>query len=155
MRNLVRRSSSLGRACFHVSLIPKYRHNIFGYGRIKEFCEQVFREISNQYGFAILDIGFDIDHVHVTLDIGNKLSVARTMQLLKGISSRKLSKAFPWLKTRYFWKGNLWSGACYYDSLGINYEVMKSYVVNQGKKGDTQRQQLLSAFMPPTSVGGG
>jgi len=39
--------------------------------------------------------------------------------------------------------------------LGINYEVMKSYVVNQGKKGDTQRQQLLSAFMPPTSVGGG
>jgi len=36
--NFVSYSSAVGRARFHIALIPKYRHKIFGYERIKTFC---------------------------------------------------------------------------------------------------------------------
>jgi putative transposase len=146
-------SSSVGRARLHVALIPKYRHKIFGYARIKEFCAVIFREISNRYGFRIIEIGFDVDHVHMVIDLGINLSLSKAMQLLKGISSRKLLKTFPWLRSRFFWEGHVWSPAYYFDSVGdVNFETMSNYVRFQERK--PKNQLNLSTYMPPTSVGG-
>lgn len=69
------------------------------------------------------------------------LSVADAVRLLKGISSRKLLQAFPWLRQRFFWGGNLWSGAYYFDSIGrTTDDVIYNYVRNQRKKGDNVRK---------------
>lgn len=154
MRDFPRYSSSIGRARYHISLIPKYRYKIFGYERIKTFCEVLFREISRTHKFQITEIGFDTDHVHMIVDIGLN-PIHKIIKLLKGITARRLFQAFPWLRTKYFWSGHLWSPAYYFDSIGdVNYDVMQRYVVNQGDKGDLSRQRMLSEFMPPTSVGG-
>ncbi len=146
-------SSSLGRARLHIALIPKYRHKIFGYGRIKVFCETTFREILSQQGVRLIEIGFDVDHVHMVIDLGINHSISKLMQQLKGVSSRKLFKAFPWLKIEYFWRGHIWSPAYYFDSVGdVNINIMTNYVKKQEAKGDEQRNLLN--YMPPTSVGG-
>jgi putative transposase len=146
-------SSSIGRARLHVALIPKYRHKIFGYGKIKTFCAGVFSDIASQHGFSIIEMGFDVDHVHMVIDLGINLSLSRAMQLLKGISSRKLLQAFPWLRTRFFWGGHVWSPAYFFDSVGdVNFDIISSYVREQGSK--SQNQKALTYFMPPTLVGG-
>jgi len=73
------------------------------------------------------------------------------MQLLKGVSSRKLLRAFPWLRQRFFWGGHVWSPAYYFDSVGdVDSDTMNAYVRSQG----TKNQLSLNYFMPPTLVGG-
>lgn len=145
-------SSSLGCSKHHISFIPKYRHKIFVFRQIKAVCEQLFHQIAKKYNFRIIELDFDIDHIHMVISLPPYLSIAKAIQLLKGISARKLFKAFPWLRTKFFWGGNLWSGAYYFDSVGrTTTEAMQQYVKNQGSKGDQKR---LNHFMPPTSVGG-
>ncbi|NIP40057.1 MAG: IS200/IS605 family transposase, partial [Candidatus Aenigmarchaeota archaeon] len=65
--NFVSYSSAVGRARLHIALIPKYRHKIFGYERIKIFCARMFEEILSKQGARIIEIGFDIDHVHLVI----------------------------------------------------------------------------------------
>lgn len=140
-QDLISYSSSLGRAEYHISFIPKYRHKIFVFRQIKAACELCFYSIAEQYGFNIKELGFDIDHLHMILSLPPSMSIAKAIQLLKGISSRKLFKTFPWLKQKFFWSGNLWSGAYYFDSLGrTTTEVMQQYVKNQGQRGDKLRK---------------
>ena len=152
-RDLHSYSSSLGRATLHISLIPKYRHRIFGYTRIKNVCERIFFEIADEYNFVIKEMGFDIDHVHLVVDVGPNYSASDIVKLLKGISSRKLFRIFPWLRERFFWGGHLWSGAYFFDSIGdVNYEVIHNYVRKQELNGNYQR--TLMEFMPPILMGG-
>ena len=140
-QDLVSYSSSLGRAEFHVSFIPKYRHKIFVHQRIKAVCEMCFRSTARQYGFSIEELGFDVDHLHMILSLPPSMSVARAVQLLKGISAHRLLRAFPWLRKNLFWGGSLWSGAYYFDSIGrTTTDVIERYVRNQGKKGDGMRK---------------
>lgn len=139
-RDLVSYSSSLGKSRHHISFIPKYRHKIFGYERIKSVCEHSFYETAEKYGFNIRELGFDIDHLHLIIDIPPRYSVSQVVKLLKGISSRKLFKTFPWLRRKFFWRGKLWSPAYYFDSVGdVQSEVIENYVRQQGIKGDQKR----------------
>lgn len=152
--NFVSYSSAVGRVQLHIALIPKYRHKIFGYDRIKAFCAKLFEEILSQHSAKIIEIGFDVDHVHLVIELGINLSISRMMQLLKGVSSRKLLQTFPWLRERFLWGGHVWSPAYYFDSIGdVDFNTMNNYVRSQGNK--SKDQLSLDYFMPPTLVGGG
>ena len=133
-------SSSFGKTRHHISFIPKYRHKIFGYERIKVICEHSFFETAEKYELIIRELGFDIDHLHLIIDIPPRYSVSQVVKLLKGRSSRKLFKTFPWLRRKFFWGGKLWSPAYYFDSVGdVQSEVIERYVREQGMKGDQRR----------------
>jgi len=150
--NFVGYSSAVGRARLHIALVPKYRHKIFGYERIKTFCARMFEEILSRQGARI--IGFDVDHIHLIIELEINLSLSRMMQLLKGKPSRKLLQAFPWLRQRFFWGGHTWSSVCYFDSVGgVNFNSMSACIREQSVK--PKDQLTLYYFMPPTSVGGG
>lgn len=145
-------SSSIGDLSAHLCFMPKYRHKIFKHKEVKDFCEGVFYQIAEEYGFSIEELGFDIDHVHLVINLTNKYSACQVAKLLKGISARKLFQAFPWLKSKYFWGSHLWSPAYFFDSVGtVNKGIINNYVKKQEIKGNQLR---LNAFMPPTSVGG-
>ncbi|MBD3155565.1 MAG: hypothetical protein GF368_02820, partial [Candidatus Aenigmarchaeota archaeon] len=60
-------SSSIGKTRHHISFIPKYRHKIFGFERIKVVCEKSFYETAEKYGLIIKELGFDIDHLHMVI----------------------------------------------------------------------------------------
>ena len=45
MVDLVRRSSSLGRALFHISFKVKYSHKIFDYENIEQRCKEIIIEV--------------------------------------------------------------------------------------------------------------
>lgn len=127
---LVRTSSSIGRMLVHVCFIVKYRHKVFRDFRLKQRCEALLREAASRAGIVIDSIGFDVDHVHMVVDIGLR-SMAEVAKLLKGYSGYKLLREFADVKTRYFWGSGFWSPAYYFRSVGQNYAAISSYVANQ------------------------
>lgn len=53
---------------------------------MQERCEQIFREVEGRHGFSLHEIGFDRNHVHLSVDVGVRYSVADVAKLLKGTS---------------------------------------------------------------------
>ena len=125
-------SSSVGRNVFHLRFKVKYCHEIFNDMQVEKRCEEIFREVSGKKRWLLREIGFDRDHVHITIDAGTK-GPEDVAKALKGTSGKKLLKEFPYLKKKYFWGSGLWSPSIYFDSLGEKTIVeMDNYARNQG-----------------------
>ena len=145
-------SSSLGTLTVHVSYKIKYCHKIFKYDRIKARCEEIFLEVAEEYGFIIVEIGFDEDHVHLIIDAGVKYSMDEIAKLLKGTSGRKILAEFPELKKAFFWKSGMWNPVIYFDSVGEKTnEGASHYVAMQGYSHEVKTnpgQQSLLGYVP-------
>ena len=89
--------SSIGRNVLHLSFKAKYCHEIFNDKQVEKRCEEIFKEVSEKYRWILREIGFDKDHVHITIDAGTK-GPEDVAKALKGASGRKLLKEFPNLK---------------------------------------------------------
>ncbi len=125
-------SSSVGRNVLHMSFKAKYCHEVFNDVQVEKRCEEIFRKVSEEHRWFLREIGFDMDHVHITIDAGTK-GPEDVAKALKGTSGRKLLKEFPYLKKKYFWGSGLWSPVVYFDSLGERTIVeMDDYTRNQG-----------------------
>ena len=125
-------SSSVGRNVLHMSFKVKYCHEIFNDVQVEKRCEEIFKKVSEEHRWFLREIGFDKDHVHITIDAGTK-GPEDVAKALKGTSGRKLLTEFPYLKKTYFWGSGLWSPTIYFDSLGERTIVeMDDYTQNQG-----------------------
>lgn len=127
-------SSSVGRNVLHLSFKAKYCHNIFNFPDVQRRCEELFREISEKKRWILREIGFDQNHVHITIDAGTDgpKDIAKE---LKGTTGRKLLKEFPDIKKRYFWGSGFWSPTIFFDSLGERTITdMDAYTRNQGQQ---------------------
>ena len=144
----VSRSSSKGRLWVHMAFKVKYCHKIFDFANIKTRCEQIFTEVAAENNMEISQIGFDKDHVHMSLDVGIK-AIPEVSKLFKGTSGRKLLKEFPWLKQQYFWGSGMWNPGTFFDSVGRDKEQIDRYVANQGK---SRNQSRLTNFINSTSL---
>lgn len=153
--DLLSYSSGFGNSTHHVMFVPKYRHTIFRDARVRQRCSELFREVEerykDQYGLKIRELGIDEDHVHLLIEMGPNCSIATAVKLLKGFSAYKLFKEFPYLRSRYFWGGHLWSPSYFFRSVGpATLEVMQNYVRNQGQpipSTSSTKQTKLTDFM--------
>lgn len=114
---------SVGEASFHIVFCPKYRHAIFAYGLLLKFCKFVFEELATKYGITIRAMEIMSNHVHLFVSIPSTFSVSQVVKYFKGISSRKMFLAFPWLRLfevgkERFWGGHFWSRGYFYRSVG-------------------------------------
>ena len=131
--NFVRRSSSIGRHEMHISFKTKYCHEVFEYEQVQELCMHIFLETAKEMKIDLSEIGFDKNHAHMDIDIG-LLSVVDIAKKFKGRSGRKILRAFPWIKKKYFWGSGFWSPVVYFDSVGNNRDYIRKYVRDQGKQ---------------------
>ena len=126
-------SSSIGRNVLHLSFKTKYCHNIFNFPDVQRRCEEIFREVSEKHRWVLREIGFDQDHVHITIDAGTD-GPKNIAKALKGTSGKKILNEFPHIKKRYFWGSGFWSPTIYFDSLGERTITdMDTYTRNQGQ----------------------
>ncbi len=125
-------SSSVGRNILHLSFKTKYCHDIFNFPDVQKRCEEIFREVCKKHRWVLREIGFDQDHVHITIDAGTK-GPEDVAKALKGTSGKKLLKEFPHIKKTYFWGSGFWSPTIFFDSLGERTITdMDAYARNQG-----------------------
>ena len=71
------------------------------------------------------------DHVHMLIHYPPKISLAKLVNSLKGVSSRRLRQNWPELEKRYY-KGVLWSPSYFAGSCGgAPIEIVRKYIEAQ------------------------
>jgi len=108
---------------------PKYRKKIFERDEVKERAEQLIREISEEYGFEIMEMEVAIEHVHILLSFPPRHSIGDVVRIIKSITARQLFREFPDLK-RKLWSGEIWEDGYFARTVGdrMTREVVEKYI---------------------------
>ena len=128
---------------YHLIWGTRYRRKY-----IKEYTKQELRKYlysaTKKYPtLYIHSFNTDDDHVHLQIEIPPNLSIAAVVQRLKSESSQYLKKRFKFIRDMYL-DGSIWSVGYFVSTIGLNEEVIKKYIANQGRKdlGTTERSGL-------------
>ena len=120
---------------YHIVWITKYRKPVLS-GVIAERCRELIRQVSKANEVEIIKGHISKDHVHVFVSVRPNISVSKLVQLLKGVSSRKLLLEDKNLQKQY-WGQHLWARGYFVASSGnITDEMIKEYIENQDVEKD-------------------
>jgi len=114
---------------YHLVWCPKYRKKIFERGDIRERAEQLIREISEEYGFEIVDMEVAEKHHYILLSFPPKRSIGEVVRIIKSNSARELFREFPSMKRR-LWAGELWEDGYFARTVGdrMTSDVIEKYI---------------------------
>ena len=117
---------------YHVVLPTKYRRKVFNDG-IVEYLKFKLIEITKYYPeIEFKELNHDRDHLHLLISIPPKMSVGSVVRIIKANTARGLKQKFPFLKEVYWGTDGIWSEGYFVSTTGINEEIIKKYIDNQG-----------------------
>ena len=124
-----RTSHSVYDTSYHLVWCPKYRKKVFKREEIRERAKQLIGEISEEYGFEIIEQEVAEEHVHILLSFPPKRSIGEVVRIIKSISARELFREYPSLK-RSLWGGELWEDGYFARTVGdrMTREVIERYI---------------------------
>lgn len=126
---------------YHIVWVTKYRRKILNKG-VQEYLRSKLLEVMKYYpDWEIKTIGMEEDHVHLYMVIPPKYTVSRVIETIKKNTSSKLKKQFAFLKEVYWGTDAIWSVGFFVSTVGINEQVIRRYVEQQGKE-DTGQATL-------------
>ena len=111
---------------YHIVWTPRYRGKVLSDPYLQQELKRQFKYIAKWKGLTILAWHVDTDHIHLYLSIPPKYSVAYTIQILKGKTSRWIKK-----KTKKFPNGPFWARGYFVSSVGADRHAIKRYIENQ------------------------
>ncbi len=127
---------------YHIVFPTRYRRKILVKG-VKQYARVKFQEVRKYYpDWIYKEIGMDVDHVHLHMIIPPKYKVSKAVGTIKQNTSRALKKKFDFLTTKVYWdKEGIWSRGFFVSTVGINEQIIRRYVQQQGNE-DTGQAQL-------------
>lgn len=118
------------RMLYHIVWIPKYRKKVLK-GKLAERVKELLLECAEEYGWKIIELNIQEDHVHMVVQLKPNISVSKVVQLFKGSSSRIIRLEFPELK-KIYWGDSFWGDGYFVETVGkVDLEVIREYVKNQ------------------------
>ncbi|GIJ23934.1 IS200/IS605 family transposase [Micromonospora lutea] len=111
--------------------VTKYRHGVFTDGHLTRM-EQIMRAVCADFDTELVEFNGETDHVHLLVNHPPKVAVAKLVNSLKGVSSRRLRQEFPDLR-RHYWRANrLWSASYFAGSVGgAPLSMVRQYIESQ------------------------
>ena len=116
---------------YHIIWCVKYRKKVINH-EIANRLYELLKTIGNEKGFLVVDckVG-ESDHIHCFVSAPPKISVTQIVKYLKGISGNTLFKEYPDLR-KYLWKGQLWNGSYFCETIGsMSEENIIKYIERQ------------------------
>ena len=116
---------------YHIIWCVKYRRKVLT-PQISDRLYELLKSIGNEKGFEVVEckVG-DSDHIYCFVSAPPKISVTQIVKYLKGISGNTLLKEFPEIR-KYLWKGHLWGGSYFCETIGsTSEENMLKYIERQ------------------------
>ncbi len=110
-------------------LPPKYRRQVF-YGERKRAIGEILRKLCEWKALHIVEAECCSDHIHMLLEIPQKMNVLSFMGYLKGKSSLMIYEQFIDLKFKYF-NREFWCRGYYVDTVGKNTKKIQEYIQGQ------------------------
>ncbi len=132
---------------YHFVWIVKYRHDILAEVKIGDAVNLLIREIAEKYGFEIISLGTDGNHIHIFVSAPPRYSPSQIVNILKSISGRQIFQQFPEVKKR-LWGGEFWGDGFFVGTVGdgTTTEIIKKYIANQGKETNHKGFEQLKLF---------
>lgn len=119
---------------YHLVLVSKYRRKIFNEGTFEYFLIKL-QEVRKYYPvLEIREVNHDQDHVHMLLSIPPVMSVGKVVRLIKSNTGKKMREKFPFLKEVYWGVSGIWSDGYFVSTVGINREIIATYIRMQGEE---------------------
>ena len=99
--------------------------------RLSELGDTIFSDVCEKFESTLVECNGENDHVHLLVHYPTKVSVAKLVNSLKGVSSRMLRTTFEDIR-QYYWKGVLWSPGYFAGSCGgAPIDIIKKYIEGQ------------------------
>ena len=114
----------------HLVFVTKYRRRVLTKIVIDDM-RIIFEKICSDFEAILIEMDGEDDHVHLLVNYPPKMSIAKLVNSLKGVSARKLRQMHPVLQQKY-WKGVLWSPSYFAGSCGgAPITIVRRYIENQ------------------------
>ena len=112
----------------HLVFVTKYRRNIFSKA-ILDDLKTIFESVCHDFNAELVEFDGEKDHVHLLINYPPKVSIAKLVNSLKGVSSRMLRKKNVPEIMRNLWGNMLWSPSYFAGSCGgAPLEMIKQYI---------------------------
>jgi putative transposase len=115
----------------HLVFVTKYRRGAFT-EQILTRCEEVMREVCEDFGAELREFNGETDHVHLLVHYPPNVALSRLVNSLKGVSSRRLRQEYAAHIRRYLWGDHFWSPSYFAASCGeAPLAAVKDYIDQQ------------------------
>ena len=122
--------NSVGNNLQSIQITTKYRYETMRKDILKVECKVAIEEACKRHKIEIKILKVMNEHAHLIVDCPRTMSVAKLMQIIKGLSSFIIFRLCPALRKRYP-RGHFWSEGYFCVSCGSDYERAMKYVENQ------------------------
>jgi len=122
--------NSVGNNLQSIQITTKYRYEMMRKEVLKVECRVAIEEACKKHKIEIKILKVMNEHVHMIVDCPRTISVAKLMQIIKGLSSFIIFRLCPALRKRYP-RGHFWSEGYFCASCGSDYERAMKYIENQ------------------------
>ena len=129
--------NSVGNNLQSIQITTKYRYEMMRKELLKIECKVAIEEACKKHKIEIKILKVMNEHVHLIVDCPRTMSVAKLMQIIKGLSSFIIFRLCPALRKRYP-RGHFWSEGYFCVSCGSDYERAMKYIENQELHHSTQ-----------------
>ena len=120
---------------YHIVWIPKYRKPVMISTAIQTRVKELLSGIAERYDMEVDTMEVEPDHVHLFILIPPTRSVTEAVNLLKGISSKKLRQEFREIK-EMLWGSDFWAIGYFVTTVNdkTTSEMIRKYIKNQKTK---------------------
>ena len=119
----------------HLVFVTKFRHKVFADRHLTRM-EAITRDVCADFEAELVEFNGANNHVHLLVNFPPKMAVARLVNSLKGVSSRRLRQEFPDLERHYYRANKLWSGSYLAGTVGgAPLSLVKQYIEQQNRPG--------------------
>jgi putative transposase len=113
--------------------VTKFRHKVFGDAHLARM-EEIMRAVCTGFETELIEFNGETNHVHLLVTFPPKVAIAKLVNSLKGVSSRRMRQEFPDLVRHYYRANKLWSGSYFAGSVGgAPLSVVKQYIEQQNR----------------------
>ena len=128
-----RNDHSVGVMMLHLEWCTKYRYKMFRKLKYKNLLTACIRRSASRHNIKIIELDVQPEHVHCVVEVSFTMSISKTLQLLKGGSSKLFFEFHEKARLRYP-RGHLWSRGKFASSVGfVQLDVVRNYVRNQSE----------------------
>jgi len=119
--------------------VTKYRRKVFRAKGVHEYFSKLILKVRAHYPDVWIEVtNHDNDHVHLLVNIPPKMSVSDVVRIIKCNTARKMKEKFEYLQKLYSGDDGIWSDGYMVSTIGINEEIIKKYIENQGREDSGQ-----------------
>jgi putative transposase len=138
MSRFMKLSHVLWHCQYHIVWVPKFRYRVLK-GVVAEEVFNCIQVFSGQLGCHIVEVNVQPDHIHLLVKIPPKVSISEFMGAVKGRTAIRVFKKFPYLKQRPYWGNHFWANGYCVDTVGLDEEMIRKYVVYQERQEREQK----------------